>query len=144
MYGKFQRNFFGNIFIKILFNIFQNFLFMETQKSTHKIRYNLKVWTFWSSKLSVENCGFWKFVLTITSKTSRMPTEYIQSKGSSDSKLQNESIYSIEILSVLEVITKTNFPKIVKFSILISSPALSLSYSFVKNQLLQSKNFQKF
>ena len=48
----------------------------------------------------------------------RILTEDIQLKDSSDSKLQIESISSIGILSILEVIKKTSFLKFAKWSTL--------------------------
>ena len=56
---------------------------------------------------------FENLVFTITSKESRIPTEHTEPKDSLDSKLQIQYACSIEILSVLKVITKTSFSKIV-------------------------------
>ena len=57
---------------------------------------------------------FEKLVFVITYKISRIPTEDLERKDSSDYKLPIESISSIRILSILEVITKTIFSKIEK------------------------------
>ena len=50
-----------------------------------------------------------KLVFAITFKILRIPTDDIELKDSSDSKLQIESIFSIRILIILEVITKKSF-----------------------------------
>ena len=52
-------------------------------------------------------------------KILKIPTEDIELKDSSDSKLQIEPISSIRILSILEVITKTSFSKVTKYSTLV-------------------------
>ena len=46
-------------------------------------------------------------IFAITLKMSRNPTEHIESKDSPESKLKIQSICSVEILSILEVIAKT-------------------------------------
>ena len=48
--------------------------------------------------------------------------EHKEIKNSLDSKLQSLSIYSVRILSILEVIAKTSFSKITKCSTLESVP----------------------
>ena len=45
----------------------------------------------------------------ITSKIARIPTEHKESKDSTDSKLQIQSISSVGIISFLEVIAETRF-----------------------------------
>ena len=56
-------------------------------------------WTF---------CDFKKLVFfLVTSRILRIPTERIETKNSLDLKLQIDSICSIRVLNVLEVIAKT-------------------------------------
>ena len=54
----------------------------------------------------------------ITSKISRISTEHMETNDSSDSKLYIETICSIRILSILEVIAKLSESKIAKCSTL--------------------------
>ena len=54
---------------------------------------------------------FEELIFAITSRILRILTEHIEPKDSLDSKLQIESICSVTILNVLEVIVKTSFPE---------------------------------
>ena len=72
---------------------------------------------------------FEKVVFAITSRILRVLMEHIEIKNSLDSRLQILSIYSIRILNILEVIAKTTFSKIAKYSTLPESEAREVSSS---------------
>ena len=65
-----------------------------------------------------------KLVFAITSKTLRIVTEHIDSICSLESRLFFGSICSVRIHNILEVIAKTSFSKISKFSTLTLTAAL--------------------